>query len=292
MTLLVFGRTGQVACALRALTDSGAYGPVDYIGRDVGDLSQPESCAEVIRARAPHAVINAAAYTAVDRAEDEEALATVINATAPTAMALACAASDIPFVHISTDYVFPGSGITPWRPEDPVSPLNAYGRSKRAGEEGVMAAGGRWAILRTSWVFSETGSNFVKTMLRLSETRDALNVVADQIGGPTPAAAIAAACLEIATQLSQAPEKAGLYHFSGAPDASWADFATTIFACAGRSVSVTPIPSSAYPTPAQRPLNSRLDCQSLETAFGITRPDWRAALPKIVHPQGADHEHA
>ena len=279
--ILVFGRTGQVATELQALAPEALF-----LGRDAADLSDPEVCAAAIEAHAPTAVINTAAYTAVDKAEEEEALATVINGAAPGAMARACAARAIPFVHISTDYVFDGTGTRPWHPQDPVAPQNAYGRSKLAGEQAIAAAGGTHAILRTSWVFSAHGANFVKTMLRLSETRDALNVVEDQIGGPTPADAIAAACLRIASGLAEAPGKAGVYHFSGAPDASWKDFATEIFARAGRQVAVTGIPTTQFPTPASRPLNSRMDCSATQAAFGVPRPDWRAGLDRALTALG------
>lgn len=273
MTLMVFGRTGQVAAELALLVPDAVF-----LGRADANLTDPAACAAAIRSVRPRAVINAAAYTAVDRAEAEEALATQINGAAPGAMAAACAALGIPIVQISTDYVFDGSGSMPWRPEDPVAPLNAYGRSKLAGEQAVRASGACHVILRTSWVFSAHGTNFVKTMLRLSETRDALSIVADQTGGPTPAAAIARACLDIAGQLAATPEKSGTFHFSGGPDVSWKDFATAIFAAAGRQVTITGIPTKDYPTPAARPLNSRLDCQSTRDVFGIERPDWHAGL--------------
>ena len=275
--ILVFGSTGQVATELRRLAPEATF-----LGRDKADLTDPEACAAAIRAHAPSAVINAAAWTAVDKAEEEEATATVVNGTAPGAMARVCADLGIPFVHISTDYVFEGGGTAAWAPTDPTGPLGAYGRSKLAGEQAIQAAGGTWAILRTSWVFSAHGNNFVKTMLRLSETRDALNVVGDQIGGPTPARDIAGACLSIVDKLREDPTKTGLHHFSGAPDVSWADFARAIFDMAGRTVAVTDIPSSAYPTPAVRPANSRMDCSALETVFGISRPDWRLALAAVI----------
>ena len=275
--ILVFGSTGQVATELRRLAPEATF-----LGRDKADLTDPEACAAAIRAHDPSAVINAAAWTAVDKAEEEEATATVVNGTAPGAMARVCADLGIPFVHISTDYVFEGGGTAAWAPTDPTGPLGAYGRSKLAGEQAIQAAGGTWAILRTSWVFSAHGNNFVKTMLRLSETRDALNVVGDQIGGPTPAGDIAKACLSIVEQLREDPAKTGLHHFSGAPDVSWANFARAIFDVAGRTVAVTDIPSSAYPTPAVRPANSRMDCSALETVFGISRPDWRLALAAVI----------
>lgn len=276
MTVLVFGKTGQVATELARLDG------VTCLGRGDADLTDPGACEAVIAGCDATAVINAAAYTAVDRAEEERDTAMIVNAMAPTAMAAAAAAKGIPFVHISTDYVFDGSGRAPWHPEDSTGPLGVYGQSKLGGERGVAAAGGVYAILRTSWVFSAHGNNFLKTMLRLSETRDHLTVVADQTGGPTPAADIARACMTLAHSLISEPEKAGTYHFAGTPDVSWADFAREIFAAADREITVEDIPTSAYPTPAPRPLNSRMDCSSLTTNFGITRPDWRAATHEIV----------
>nr|WP_298898241.1 dTDP-4-dehydrorhamnose reductase [uncultured Altererythrobacter sp.] len=280
MTILVFGKTGQVARELQALAPVAT--PIIALGREEADLGTPGACGAAIEQYAPNAVINAAAYTAVDRAEDEEELATKVNGVAPAEMAKACAIRDIPFVHLSTDYVFDGSGDAAWRPDDETAPISAYGRSKLAGEQGVAAAGGRHVILRTSWVFSAHGQNFVKTMLRLGAERDQLRVVADQIGGPTPAAAIAQACLTIAGELTNDPTKAGIYHFAGAPDASWADFARAIFAEAGLVCEVADIGTVDYPTPARRPANSRLDCSATESTFGIARPDWRAGLAAVL----------
>lgn len=274
--ILVFGRTGQVATELQH------SGDVLALGRDQADLSDPVACAQRIRALAPRAVINAAAYTAVDKAEEDEELATIINGDTPTAIAQACAEMKIPLVHISSDYVFEGSGEVPWKPGDTTAPQNAYGRSKLAGEEGILGSGATYAILRTSWVVSAHGANFVKTMLRLSETRDALSVVADQIGGPTPARDIAGACLMIAQQLQEDPSKSGIYHYSGAPSVSWAGFASEIFTQAARPMTVTQIQTAAYPTPAKRPLNSRMDCSSTNSTFGIEQPDWRIGLKVML----------
>ncbi|WP_425102298.1 dTDP-4-dehydrorhamnose reductase [Tropicibacter sp. S64] len=274
--ILVFGKTGQVATELARLGPGAVF-----LGRSEADLSDPAACAAAIQAHKPSAVINAAAWTAVDKAEEEEAAATVVNGDAPTAMAGACASLSIPLIHISTDYVFDGSGETPWQPSDKTGPLGAYGRSKLKGEEGIRASGAQAVILRTSWVFSAHGANFVKTMLRLSETRDALNVVEDQIGGPTPASGIAQACLTIAERMMNG-QGGGLYHYAGTPPTSWKCFARETFALANRSVTVTGIPTSAYPTPAARPLNSRLDCSSLTADFGISPPDWKAALAETV----------
>ena len=282
--LLIFGRTGQVARELQQLAP--VLAPVFALGRNAADLAQPGACAAAIQAHRPRAVINAAAYTAVDRAEAQEDLATAINGAAPAEMALACAALNIPLVHISTDYVFAGTGHRPWAPGDMAQPTNAYGRSKWAGEEGIRASGCTHAILRTSWVFSAHGANFVKTMLRLSDTRDQISVVDDQIGGPTPARAIAAACLAIAEQLQEAPEKTGTYHFSGAPDVSWCAFARAIFRQAARPTRVQAISTSAYPTPAARPLNSRLECNTTTSVFGLARPDWHAGLKECLTQLG------
>ncbi len=281
MSLLVFGRTGQVARELARLAPDATF-----LDRAAADLSDPPACAAAIRAARPSAVINAAAWTAVDRAEAEEAAATVINGEAPAAMARACAESGIPFVQISTDYVFDGAGDAPFAPDHPAAPLGAYGRSKLKGEEGTRAAGGTHAILRTSWVFSAHGTNFLRTMLRLGRERDSLNVVADQIGGPTPARAIAEACLTIAAQLRADPAKGGTFHFAGAPDVSWADFARAIMARAGLSCIINDIPSSAYPTPACRPANSRLDCSGL-AVFGLARPGWRTGMEEALRELGA-----
>lgn len=275
MRVLVFGQTGQVARELQRLLPDATY-----LGRDRADLSDPAACAAAIAGGTWDAVINAAAWTAVDKAEAEEVAATVVNGAAPGAMARACAARDIPFLHVSTDYVFDGSGDRAFAVDGPTAPLGAYGRSKLAGEREVQAAGGRWLILRTSWVFSAHGSNFVKTMLRLGAERESLNVVVDQIGGPTPAADIAAALVTMARAMA-AGQAGGIQHFSGAPDVSWADFARAIMAGAGLSCRIEDIPSSAYPTPARRPLNSRLDCSALR-AFGLSRPDWRVGLSDVL----------
>ncbi len=284
MNILVFGKTGQLAKELRR------QAPARALARDAADLSDPAACAAIVAACDADVIINAAAYTAVDRAEEEETLARVINGDAPAAMAQAAAVRGIPFLHVSTDYVFDGSGTRPWRPDDPVGPLGAYGRSKLLGEEGVRAAGGAYAILRPSWVFSAHGNNFVKTMLRLGAERDALSsalsIVADQIGGPTPAADIAATLLTMAEAFCAEAGSNGIYHYGGTPAVSWADFAREIFLQAGLSVAVTDIPSAAYPTPAARPQNSRLDGATLRADYGIDPPDWRAGLHNVLKELG------
>ncbi|WP_294223779.1 dTDP-4-dehydrorhamnose reductase [uncultured Shimia sp.] len=279
MKVLVFGKTGQVARELQAL--SGAEVQIEALSRAEADLQNPSQCAERIQATDADVVINAAAYTAVDQAETEPYVAETINATSPGAMAKAAAARNLPFLHISTDYVFDGSGDAPHVSSDLTDPINVYGRSKLAGEEAVRAAGGKHVILRTSWVFSAHGANFVKSMLRLSESRDALSIVADQHGGPTPAGDIAATLLTIARGLL-AGKPGGTYHYAGTPTTTWADFARAIFQSTNRMVSVTNIPSSGFPSPAKRPLNSRLDCATLLSDFGITPPDWQAGLTRVI----------
>lgn len=281
MTVLVFGKTGQVATELARVGGDDAL----CLGRDEADLSDPAACAAMIRDTRARAVINAAAYTAVDKAEDEEALASVVNGDAPGAMARAAADRGLPFLHVSTDYVFDGTGDVPWREADPVAPLNAYGRSKLKGEELIAAAGGQYAILRSAWVFSAHGNNFVKTMLRLSAERDSLRVVDDQVGCPTPARAIADALWRMASVMADG-HPGGLYHFGGQPPVSWCGFAAAIFERAGRDLALEGIPTSAFPTPARRPANSRLECRALETDFGIAPPDWRAGLDDVLRELG------
>ena len=284
MKVLVFGKTGQVGQELQRRAGDIS---LDVRGRDEASFLDPEACAAIVAATDADAVINAVAYTAVDKAEEDEANATTVNGATPGAIAEACAKRGIPFVHISTDYVFDGEGDQPFATDRPTAPLGAYGRSKLAGEEAVRAAGGAYAILRTSWVVSAHGNNFVKTMLRLGTDRDKLTIVADQVGGPTCAADIADACLSIAQQLQDDTGKSGTYHFSGGPDVSWADFAREIFAQSGTTCAVEDIPSSAYPTPAKRPLNSRMDNSTTTATFGIARPDWHAGLSDILTELGA-----
>ena len=280
MKILVFGKTGQVATELQRQAD------VIALGREGADLTNPAQCASAIEATDADVIINAAAYTAVDQAETETDLAEVINHQAVSHMAKAAAKRGIPFLHISTDYVFPGDGDTPWNPGDATGPLGVYGATKLRGERAVLAAGGGHAILRTSWVFSAHGNNFVKTMLRLGKERDVLTIIDDQVGGPTAAADIAAALLTMAQAFYDGSGTSGVYHYAGAPEASWADFASEIFAQAGVDCAVTPIPTSQYPTPATRPLNSRLNCAATTTTFGIAQPDWKSSLRAVLRDLG------
>ena len=274
MRLTVYGRTGQVATELARLGHPGT-------GREAVDFADPGAVAAHARAAETDGFVNAAAYTAVDRAEEEVALSYRINAESVGALARVAAERGLPLVHISTDYVFDGSGDAPRAEDAPTAPLGAYGRTKLAGEAAIRAAGPRHVILRTSWVFSAHGQNFVKTMLRLSQSRDRLTIVADQVGGPTPAAAIARACTAAARALADGAP-GGTYHFAGAPDVSWAEFARAVFAGAGRGVEVMDIPTADYPTPAARPLNSRLDCTAIARDLGVPRPDWPEGLAAVL----------
>ncbi|SNR41334.1 dTDP-4-dehydrorhamnose reductase [Paracoccus sediminis] len=279
--LLVLGKSGQLAQGLARLAPDAAFW-----GRAEADLSRPEAVMERIRALRPLAIINASAYTAVDKAETDVAAAAMLNATAPGLLARAAADLGVPFLHVSTDYVFDGGGDHSRTEDAATAPLGIYGQTKRDGERQVAAAGGQWVVMRTSWVFSPDGGNFVKTMLRLGADRDRIDVVADQIGGPTEAGRIAAALLDMAGQMLADPRKGGLYHFAGAPDVSWADFARAIFCRARLDCAVQDIPASDYPTPARRPANSRLDCSKIAHDFGIARPDWRADLDHVLNQLG------
>lgn len=283
MRLLVFGQTGQVAQALARGLPAGIT--AEFLGRDRADLTDPAACAAAVAAARADAVINAAAWTAVDLAETAEPAATLVNAAAPAAMARACARRGLPFLHLSTDYVFDGQGGAPYAPDAPPAPLNAYGRSKLAGEAAVQASGAPALILRTSWVFSPHGGNFVRTMLRLGAERAVLRVVADQTGGPTPAAAIASALITAAQALADG-QPGGIHHLSGGPDTTWADLARAVMAGAELSCRIEDIATADYPTPAPRPRDSRLDCVAFARDFGIARPDWRQALSDQLRAAG------
>lgn len=283
--IAVTGANGQVGRALVALLGSRAL----PLTRAEADLSQPDTLAQVLDALQPDAVINAAAYTAVDKAESEPDAAFAINADAPAALARWCAAHDVPFVHYSTDYVFSGEGDAPWTEDAPVQPRNTYGSSKLAGEKAVVADGGKHLIFRSSWVYDAQGQNFLNTMLRLGAERESLSVVADQHGAPCYAPHLAAytlQALEKAAEMFTFPS--GIYHMANRGETTWHGFATAIFAAAraqGAKLAiktVEPIPSSAYPTPAKRPHNSRLDCSKLEQVFGLALPDWEQGLAQAL----------
>lgn len=287
MRLLLLGGTGQVGKEFRALPlpkDVDVVAP----GRAEIDLQDPAAIAQVIAAEPWSAVINAAAYTDVDRAESEELLAFAVNAEAPSRFAAETGRRGIPLVHISTDYVFDGRKGAPYVERDAVAPLNAYGRSKLAGERGVRAANPRHVILRTSWVYSPYRKNFVRTILRLAAERDRLTVVADQRGCPSAARDIAQACLDIAMRCATEPERApyGTYHFAGAGEASWFEFASAVVEMAadrlGKSPQVVPIRTIDFPTAAIRAADTRLDCSAVVREFGITLRPWQQALADTI----------
>jgi len=259
---------------------------IQAIGRPDLDLSDPDSIERCLDAARADVVVNAAAYTAVDKAESEEELVTQINGAGAGLVAAAARRQGAPVIHISTDYVFDGTFDRPYDETDPPAPVGAYGRSKLAGEFAVAAANPEHVILRTAWVYSPFGGNFVKTMLRLGETRGQLNVVADQRGGPTSALDIADAVIAVAKGLIDRPGRFGIFHMTGAGEASWAEFAAAIFAEAeahGRKpVEVVPITTAQYPTPARRPANSRLNGAKLRETYGVELPHWRASLKSCV----------
>jgi len=289
MRIVVTGVTGQV---VQSLVERGmAQGHVVVpLGRPHLDLARDDAAAicAALALAAPEAIVSAAAYTAVDKAESEPELALAVNAVAPGYLAAAANSLGVPLVHLSTDYVFSGEGERPWREDDPTGPRGVYGASKLAGEQAVLAACPNSAVLRTAWVYSPFGANFVKTMLRLAESRDELGVVADQVGNPTSALDIADGVLAVAANLlgDAAPEGRGLFHMSGTGETSWAQFALAIFAASaargGPAAAVRPITTTEYPTPAARPANSRLDCTRLARIHGVRLPDWHGSLETVI----------
>lgn len=285
--ILVAGHKGQVA---RSLTEAAAqrHMPLVALGRPELDLLQPETLQAAVEANTPTAIVNAAAYTAVDQAESEEDAATRINADGAANLAVAALDAGVPFIHISTDYVFNGVKTDSYRETDPVSPTGAYGRSKLAGEKAVLAANPRAIILRTAWVYSPFGKNFLRTMLSLA-SRDNVSVVADQFGNPTYAPDIANAILDILNALGgslPSEQQSGIYHLAGTGDASWYGFAEAIFDEGVRyglpHPDVKAITTLEYPTPARRPANSRLDCSKIKQAFGVELPNWRESTATCV----------
>jgi dTDP-4-dehydrorhamnose reductase len=285
MKLLVLGAGGQVGHELcRLAWPAGAQ--LAAFGRDGVDISQREAVLAAVARERPDIVINAAAYTAVDRAESEPEIAWASNCTGPANLAAACHDALIPLIHLSTDYVFDGSKTGAYHEDDPVKPLGVYGKSKEAGDRAVRSALPRHVILRTAWVYSAHGHNFVKTMLRLAGERPVLRVVADQIGSPTSAGDIAAAIGTIVQQLNAGTSNWGTYHFAGGGAVTWHDFAQAIFELAspwrGPPPRVEAIATADYPTPARRPANSVLDCRRIGEAFGIVPRPWEEALAQVI----------
>ena len=284
--ILVTGGSGQLASALAAQGGTRVH----LVGRPELDFDRPETIAATFQAAAPWLVINAAAYTAVDAAETDEAAAYRANRDGPAELARLCAAAGVPLIHISTDYVYSGDKPTPYTETDETAPLGVYGASKLAGEMAVQASGARAIIARTAWVYAATGRNFVRTMLNLSRTRDVVRVVADQHGCPTSASDLADALLSISARLEAEgwnDDFAGVVHAAGLGETTWHGFAEAVFAEAARHgakipASTVAITTADYPTPARRPVNSRLDCSRLGTTFGIRFPHWRDSLARTI----------
>jgi len=280
MRILLFGKNGQVA---RSFAQSaGDAHEVIIVGSAAVDLSKAGAARAAIDQCKPDFIVNAAAYTAVDKAEEDIERATQINAAAVEEIAAAAKLNRAGFIHISTDYVFDGRQSFAYAEDHPTAPLNIYGTTKLQGETRALAANENTIILRTSWVFSEYGANFVKTMLRLAANRNELSIVADQTGGPTGARDIAGAVLMIAEKKNRGGPGAGLYHYQGSPAVSWADFARKIFELAQQRVTVNDIATSQFPTPAARPLQTVLDCSKINRDFGIAQPDWRARVQQVL----------
>lgn len=288
--ILLLGRNGQLGWELqRSLAVLGDVVALErHSPQHVGDLSRPEALRQTVQAIAPDVIVNAAAYTAVDRAESEAALAQTINATAPEVLAQEAQKLGAWLVHFSTDYVFDGTGEQAWREDDAPAPLSVYGQTKLEGEQRIVQACERHLVLRTSWVYGAHGQNFLKTMLKLGRERELLTVVADQIGAPTGAELLADATAHALRQALHAPEKAGLYHLTASGSTSWHDYARQILACAQTlqpqtSVAeVKPIGTADYPTAARRPLNSRLDTTRFEKTFGLHLPQWQTGVERVV----------
>lgn len=291
MRLLLLGKNGQVGWELqRALQPLGELIALDRTGRDglSGDLSRPESLRATVRALRPDCVINAAAYNAVDQAESDVALATRVNGEAPGVLAEEVARLGGWLVHYSTDYVFDGSGNSPWAETDAPRPLSRYGESKRAGELAIADSGCRHLIFRTSWVYGARGNNFAKTMVRLGRERESLNVIDDQVGTPTGAELLADVTAHALRQVLNQSDGSGLYHLAAAGETSWYGYACFVFEQVRRLGQplkverVEPIPTEAYPLPAPRPRNSRLATDKLQARFGLRLPPWQAGVARMI----------
>ncbi|MBS0511823.1 MAG: dTDP-4-dehydrorhamnose reductase [Proteobacteria bacterium] len=291
MKVLLLGSEGQVGWELQR--SLAPLGEVVALGRRrddglCGDLSRPDELIASVRCLMPDVIVNAAAYTAVDKAESEPELARAINAEAVRRLAVEAAVSRTWLLHYSTDYVFDGSGDRPWREDDATAPISVYGSTKLAGEEAIRASGCRHLILRTSWVYAARGGNFARTMLRLAAERDRLTVIDDQVGAPTGAELIADVSAHALRSALREPGLSGTYHLAAAGETSWHGYARFVIdeACAlGLALKVTdiaPIPTTDYPTPARRPLNSRLDTSRLRERFGLALPDWQAGVRRML----------
>lgn len=293
MKILLLGKNGQVGWELqRSLAPLGDLVALDFDtpGPLKADFSKPESLAATVRAVAPQIIVNAAAHTAVDKAESEPELARAINASAVGVLAREAAAIGAWIAHYSTDYVFDGSGTTPWVEDSPTGPLSVYGQTKLEGEDAIRASGARHLIFRTSWVYAARGGNFAKTMLKLAKERDKLTVINDQFGAPTGAELLADITAHALRAVQQQPALAGTYHAVASGETNWHGYARHVieFArTAGHPVQVStdaiePVPTSAFPTPAKRPHNSRMNTSKLQQAFGLTLPPWQAGVERML----------
>lgn len=284
MRILVTGRNGQLARSLAERSEFHSAVELHFAARPDCDLAVPGSVGKAIRDARPDLVVSAAAYTAVDKAEQERELAQRINAEAVGEIAEAAAAVGAPVIHVSTDYVFGGSGDASMREDEAIAPLGAYGQTKAAGEAALRVGQGDHLILRTAWVYSPFGANFVKTMLRLARDRDEISVVADQVGSPTNALDLADVILALATRrlAGDASGWGQTYHAAGNGQASWAEFAAEIMRLSGSETRIRPIATADFPTPAKRPAWSVLDGGKLKTQFGLVMPEWKESLPAVV----------
>jgi dTDP-4-dehydrorhamnose reductase len=292
MKILLFGKGGQVGWELqRSLSPLGELVALDFDSTDhCGDFSNLPGLAATVRALRPDVIVNAAAHTAVDKAESEPDLARTINALAPGVLAQEAASLNALLVHYSTDYVFDGSGTRPWLETDTPAPLSVYGHTKLEGERAVQSSGANHLIFRTSWVYAARGSNFAKTMLRLAQERERLTVIDDQFGAPTGADLLADITAHAIRQVRQRPADAGLYHLVAGGETSWHGYAKYVLAQAERAQpaikivakEVAAVPTSAFPTPAARPLNSRLDTAKLQSTFGLSLPHWQQGVARML----------
>ncbi|WP_017800230.1 dTDP-4-dehydrorhamnose reductase [Winslowiella toletana] len=290
MIILLLGKNGQVGWELqRSLAPLGKLIALDSKSTQwCGDLSQPEQLAATIRTLRPDIIVNAAAYTAVDKAETDALQAKLINTDAVEVIAAEAKSIGALLVHYSTDYVYPGDGNTPWGEEDQTAPANIYGQTKRAGEQAIEQAAGNYLIFRTSWVYAAKGNNFAKTMLRLAQEKEKLSIINDQIGAPTGAELIADATAHAIRHALRHPEVRGIYHLAAKGSTSWYEYAKLVFDIAREHnialavQDVSAIPTSAYPTPASRPLNSRLALNKIEQTFGLTMPEWQIGVRRVL----------
>ena len=292
MKILLFGKNGQVGWELqRSLAPLGELVALDADSREMcGDFTDPDGLVQTVRAVAPDVIVNAAAHTAVDKAESEPELVRTLNALAPAVLACEAKLGNAWLIHYSTDYVFDGSGDRPWRETDPTAPLNVYGATKLEGEQFILQSGCKHLIFRTSWVYGARGGNFAKTMLRLAQERDSLTVIDDQVGAPTGADLLADVTAHAIRTAWQRPELSGLYHLVAAGETSWHGYASFVLEYARRAgislkvapEAIQPVPTSAFPTPAKRPLNSRLDTAKLQSSFGLTLPMWQNGVARML----------